>query len=223
MDLSKIGYFIPDTTPLLPRDMNKFWDHWNNCKEPISKVVRDDIQGSGANDSKLLFGLPQFDGMIVHFKSDTYLKDSTWKQNVALEPSIWDPFVEDLEEKMPWFETDAIVLWATLRPVAYHMDPAPRFHGPVAIRSLIHDDNPKPMFKVKYPETKEERVVPYSPEQNLFAFNNIDFYHGANYLRGHSKILMRAFGTIKYPELLMKQVKETKEKGFPIWDVSDNA
>jgi hypothetical protein len=152
-------------------------------------------------------------------KSDSYVKGSTWKQNVVLEPSLWDPYVEQLENSMPWFECDTVVLWACLRVVPYHIDPAPLFPGPVAIRSLIYDNNPSPTFKLRHNATKEEQHVPYNEKQNLFAFNNRNFFHGADFNRDHYKILMRAFGKVKYPELLLKQVEHTKEVGAPIWEV----
>jgi hypothetical protein len=41
-------------------------------------------------------------------------------------------------------------------------------------------------------------------------FNNRNFYHGADYHPEYYKILMKSFGKVKYPELLAKQIKETK-------------
>jgi hypothetical protein len=219
MDLSKVGYFIPDVTPLMPHDMNKFWDIWKNYKEPLTKVKADGIDNSTGNDLKSLYDEANFEGMVTWLKTDSYLKGSTWKQNVVLEPSLWDPYVEALEEKMPWYECDSIVLWAAIKPVYFHIDPAPLAEAPVAIRSLIFDNNPSPTFKLRHGKSGEEQHVPYNEKNNLFAFNNRNFYHGADYHPEHYKILMKTFGRVKYPELLMKQVKETKEKGFPIWEV----
>jgi hypothetical protein len=223
MDLSKIGYFIPDVAPLLPHDMNKFWDIWKNYKEPLTKVKADTIEDSKYNDLSAFYDRANFEGMVTWLKTDSYLKGSTWKQNVVLEPSLWDPYVESLEEKMPWYECDSIILWAAIKPVYYHIDPAPLAAAPVAVRSLIYDTNPSPTFKLRHGRDGEERYVPYNEKQNLFAFNNRNFYHGADYHPEYYKILMKSFGRVKYPELLAKQIKETKEKGFPIWEVSDNA
>lgn len=219
MDLSKIGYFIPDVAPLLPHDMNKFFDIWKNFKEPLTKVKADGIESSEYNDLKTLYDEANFEGMITWLKTESYLKGSTWKQNVVLEPNLWDPYVEALEEKMPWYECDAIILWAAIKPVYYHIDPAPLTPAPVAIRSLIYDTNPSPTFKLRYGKDGEERYVPYNAERNLFAFNNRHFYHGADYNPEYYKILMRSFGRVKHPELLAKQIKETKEKGYPIWEI----
>lgn len=217
MDLSKVGYFIPDVEPLYPRDMTKFWDMWENNKEPLTKIKNDNL--GGGNDIKSLYEEANFEGMITWMKSDGYLKGSTWKQNVVLEPSMWDPYVEDLEARMPWYECDVVVLWAAIKPVHYHIDPHPLAQAPCAIRSLIYDNNPSPTFKLRHSDTREERHVPYNEKQNLFAFNNRNFYHGADYHQEHYKILMKTFGRVKYPELLKKQIEETKEKGFPIWEV----
>lgn len=218
MDLSKIGYFIPDVTPLMPHDMNKFWDIWKHYKEPLTKVKSDGIESSSGNDLKAFYEEANFEGMVTWLKSDAYLKGSTWKQNVVLEPSLWDPYVEALEERMPWYECDSIILWAAIKPVYFHIDPAPLAEAPVAIRSLIFDNNPSPTFKLRHGKDGEERYVPYNEKQNLFAFNNRKFYHGADYHPEHYKILMKTFGRVKYPELLVKQIEETKEKGFPIWE-----
>lgn len=220
MDLKKIAYFIPDVPPLLPMDMDRFWETWNTRKRPLTKARKDDVSGSSVNDVQILAESPTFDGMIVWYKSDAYLRNSTWDQNVVLDPEMWDRYAADLEERLPWYEVDAIVLWAAIRPVLYHIDPAPMFPGPVAVRSLIYDDNPSPTFKMKDTRTKEERYVPYSKDRNLFAFNNANFMHGADYDPKHYKILMKSFGKVKSTELLEKQVRETAERGLPVWDAS---
>jgi hypothetical protein len=219
MDLSKIGYFIPDVAPLYPRDMKTFWEIWNSKKELLTKIKDDNL--GGGNDLKMLYDEANFEGMITWMKSDNYLKGSTWKQNVVLDaPEMWQQYVNDLEERMPWYECDVVVLWACVKQVHYHIDPAPLARAPVAIRSLIYDDNPSPTFKLRHSKTREEQHVPYNKERNTFAFNNVSCFHGADYHPGHYKILMKTFGRVKYPELLEKQVKETKEKGFPMWEVA---
>jgi hypothetical protein len=218
MDLSKIGYFIPDVDPLYPNDMTLFWEIWNSKKELLTKVKNDNL--GGGNDLKMLYNDANFEGMITWMKSDSYLKGTTWKQNVVLDaPTMWQQYVNDLEERMPWYECDVIVLWACIKSVHYHIDPSPLAKAPVAIRSLIYDNNPSPTFKLRNRETKEEQHVPYTKEHNIFAFNNLNFQHGADFHPGHYKILMKTFGRVKYPELLAKQLQETKEKGFPIWEV----
>ena len=220
LDLKKIAYFVPDVPPLLPRDMDRFWDIWNTYKKPLTKAKNDSIEGSTINDNNFLRENPAFDGMIVWYKSDGYLKNSTWDQNVVLEPSLWDQYVADLEERLPWYEVDAVVLWAAIRPVLYHIDPSPMFPGPVAVRSLIYDSNPSPTFKMKDMRTREERHVPYSKDRNLFAFNNANYLHGADYDPSHYKILMRSFGKIKSTDLLERQIRDTIDRGFPVWDTS---
>ena len=218
MDLSKIGYFIPDVDPLYPNDMTLFWEIWNSKKELLTKVKNDNL--GGGNDLKMLYNDANFEGMITWMKSDSYLKGTTWKQNVVLDaPTMWQQYVNDLEERMPWYECDVVVLWACIKPVHYHIDPAPLAKAPVAIRSLIYDNNPSPTFKLRNRETKEEQHVPYTKEHNIFAFNNLNFQHGADFHPGHYKILMKTFGKVKYPELLAKQLQETKEKGFPMWEL----
>ena len=219
MDLSKIGYFIPDVAPLYPRDMKTFWEIWNSKKELLTKIKNDNL--GGGNDISSLYQDANFEGMITWMKSDGYLKGSTWKQNVVLDaPEMWQQYVNDLEERMPWYECDVVVLWACVKTVYYHIDPAPLFKGPVAIRSLIYDDNPSPTFKLRHSASREEQHVPYNQQQNLFAFNNMNFFHGADFHPGHYKILMKTFGRVKYPELLKKQLDETKEKSFPMWEVA---
>jgi hypothetical protein len=202
--------------------MSKFWDMWNNSKELLTKTKTDGIASSCGNDMDSLYKEANFEGMITYLKSDSYLKGSTWKQNVVLEPSMWDPYVQELEAKMPWYECDTVVLWAAIKPVFYHIDPAPLAAAPVAIRSLIYDDNPSPTFKLRHGRDGEERHVPYSATNNLFAFNNRNFYHGADFHPNHYKILMKTFGRVKYPELLQKQIQETRSAGFPVWDTSHN-
>lgn len=220
LNLKNIGYFLPDVKPLFPRDMNKFWDIWNNKKELLTKIKDDNIENSKGNDLfKENYHDANFEGMITYLKNDYYLMGSTWKQNIVLEESLWKPYVEDLEERMPWYECYAVILWACIKPVHFHIDPAPRFEGPVAIRSLIYDNNPSPTFKLRHGKDGKIKHVPYSKEKNIFAFNNVNFYHGADYDPKYYKILMKTFGRIKYPDLLIKQIKETKEKNFPIWIV----
>lgn len=219
MNFSKIGYFIPDVPPLFPANMEKFWDMWNNNKELLTKTKNDGIDSSKVNDFKVLYDDANFEGMITFLKNDNYLKGSTWKQNVVLEPSMWDPYVEALEERLPWYECHSIVLWAAIKPVFHHIDPSPLWPGPCAIRSLIYDNNPSPTFKLRHRETQEEQYVPYNKDRNIFAFNNINFTHAADFDPNHYKILMKTFGRIRYPDLLKKQIEETKEKGFPIWEV----
>lgn len=221
MDLKKIAYYIPDVPPLMPHDMDRFWNLWNNFKKPLLKTKNDKIDGSLFNDISFLKSTPSFDGMIVWHKSEEYTKNSTWEQNVVLDPELWDRYVADLEERLPWYEVDTVVLWAALKPVLYHIDPAPMFPGPVAVRSLIYDTNPNPTFKVKDIKTKKERHVPYSAEKNLFLFNNANFFHGADYDPQYTKILMRSFGRVKDTDLLIKQIQETKDKSMPIWDLSE--
>lgn len=221
MDLSKIAYYIPNCDPLMPRDMDRFWYLWNSFKKPLTKAKQDNINGSDINDNQLLKDKPAFDGMIVWYKSESYLQNSTWDQNVVLDPPLWDQYAADLEARLPWYEVDAIVLWAAIRPVFYHIDPAPMFKGPVAVRSLIYDTNPSPTFKVKDMRTKVEQHVPYSAQRNLFLFNNANFLHGADYDAKYSKILTRAFGKVKNVDLLKAQIEETKQLGLPIWDTGE--
>jgi hypothetical protein len=219
MNFNNVGYFIPDVPALMPNDMEKFWDMWNNNKELLTKTKNDSIPDSKGNDLSHLYEDANFEGMITYLKNDNYLKGSTWKQNVVLEPSLWHPYVEELEERMPWYECHSVILWAAIKPVYYHIDPSPMWAGPCAIRSLIYDDNPSPTFKLRHRASKEEQHVPYTKERNTFVFNNINFSHGADYDPKHYKILMKTFGKIKSAEILKKQIEETKEKGFPIWEV----
>jgi hypothetical protein len=221
IDLSKIAYYIPNVDALLPKNMDQFWTLWNKYKKPLTKAKNDNIAGSQVNDTMLLKNEASFDGMIVWYKSDGYLKNSTWEQNVVLAPSLWDQYAKDLEDRLPWYEVDAIVLWSCIKPVLYHIDPNPLFPGPVAVRALIHDTNPSPTFKVKHTATKQERHVPYSADHNLFLFNNANFLHGADYNPSYSKILMRSFGRIKSVEKLQQQIDACKKFGMPIWDLSE--
>jgi hypothetical protein len=219
MDLSKIGYFIPDVEPLLPNNMPVFWDIWNAKKDLLTKAKKDNLGISTGNDLQVLYEQATFEGMITWMKNDKYLKGSTWKQNVVLDaPEMWNAYVQEMEEKMPWYECEVVVLWAAIKQVHYHLDLAPLQPAPVAIRSLIHDTNPSPTFKLRYNATGEQRHVPYTKERNTFAFNNLKFAHGADYHPEHYKILMKTFGRVKDQGLLLKQIQESKEKGL-IWDV----
>lgn len=221
MDLSKIGYFIPDVAPLLPNNMPLFWDIWNSKKELLTKMKKDNLDGlnSSGNDLQLLYETANFEGMITWMKNDSYLKGSTWKQNIVLDaPDMWQAYVDEMEEKMPWYSCEVVVLWACVKPVHFHIDPAPLASAPVAVRSLIYDDNPSPTFKIRHNETREIKHVPYTKERNTFAFNNRNFFHGADYIPGNYKILMKSFGRIKDNELLLKQIQESKEKGLT-WEV----
>jgi hypothetical protein len=223
MNLANVGYYIPDVPALYPHDMEKFWDMWNNNKELLTKTKKDNIENSAGNDLKSLYEDANFEGMITYLKNDNYLRGSTWKHNIVLEPSIWHPYVEALEERMPWYECHSVILWAAIKPVLYHIDPSPLWPGPCAIRSLIYDDNPSPTFKLRHGKNGEEQHVPYNKERNTFAFNNMNFYHGADYDPKHYKILMKSFGKIKSAEMLKKQIMETKEKNMPIWEVKDSS
>lgn len=223
MDLSKIGYFIPDVEPLYPNNMPVFWDIWNDKKELLTKMKKDGLDNlqSAGNDLEMLYQTANFEGMITWMKNDKYLKGSTWKQNVVLDaPEMWNAYVEEMEEKLPWYECEVVVLWACIKPVFYHIDPAPLQPAPVAVRSLIYDNNPSPTFKLRNNETREERYVPYNKERNTFAFNNLKFFHGADYNPDHYKVLMKSFGRVKDQGLLLKQVQESKEKGL-IWDATE--
>jgi hypothetical protein len=220
MDLSKIGYFIPDVEPLFPNNMELFWDIWNSKKELLTKMKKDDLGelNSAGNDLEMLYQTANFEGMITWMKNDAYLKGSTWKQNVVLDaPEMWQAYVDEMEAKLPWYQCEVVVLWACIKPVYYHIDPAPLTPAPVAVRSLIYDNNPSPTFKLRHNETKEERHVPYTKERNTFGFNNLKFFHGADYDPGHYKILMKSFGRVHNKELLIKQVAESKEKGL-VWE-----
>lgn len=217
MDLSKIGYFIPDVAPLLPNNMPLFWDIWNSKKELLTKMKKDNLDGlnSSGNDLQLLYETANFEGMITWMKNDSYLKGSTWKQNIVLDaPDMWQAYVDEMEEKMPWYSCEVVVLWACIKPVHFHIDPAPLAEAPVAVRSLIYDDNPSPTFKIRSNETREIQHVPYTKERNTFAFNNRNFFHGADFIPGHYKILMKSFGRVKDQGLLLKQIQESKEKGL---------
>lgn len=217
MDLSKIGYFIPDVEPLFPNNMELFWDIWNSKKELLTKMKKDDLGtlNSAGNDLEMLYQTANFEGMITWMKNDNYLKGSTWKQNVVLDaPEMWQAYVDEMEAKLPWYQCEVVVLWACIKPVYYHIDPAPLTPAPVAVRSLIYDNNPSPTFKLRHNETKEERYVPYTKERNTFGFNNLKFFHGADYDPSHYKILMKSFGRVHNKELLFKQVAESKEKGL---------
>ncbi len=220
MDLSNIGYFIPDVEPLFPNNMETFWDIWENKKELLTKIKKDNLNDfqSGGNDLEMLYQTANFEGMITWMKNDAYLKGSTWKQNVVLEaPDMWQAYVDEMEAKLPWYQCEVVVLWACIKPVYYHIDPAPLTPAPVAVRSLIYDDNPSPTFKLRNNATREERYVPYTKERNTFGFNNLKFFHGADYNPNHYKILMKSFGRVHNKELLFKQVAESKEKGM-IWE-----
>ena len=220
MDMSNIGYFIPDVEPLFPNNMELFWDIWNDKKELLTKIKKDNLDGlqSAGNDLEMLYQTANFEGMITWMKNDNYLKGSTWKQNVVLEaPDMWQAYVDEMEAKLPWYQCEVVVLWACIKPVYYHIDPAPLTPAPVAVRSLIYDNNPSPTFKLRNNATREERYVPYTKERNTFGFNNLKFFHAADYDPNHYKILMKSFGRVHNKDLLIKQVAESKEKGM-IWE-----
>ncbi len=220
MDLSKFGYFIPDVEPLFPNNMETFWEIWESKKELLTKIKKDNLNElqSGGNDLDILYQTANFEGMITWMKNDNYLKGSTWKQNIVLEaPDMWQAYVDEMEAKLPWYQCEVVVLWACIKPVYYHIDPAPLTPAPVAVRSLIYDNNPSPTFKLRHNETRQERYVPYTKERNTFGFNNLKFFHGADYNPDHYKILMKSFGRVHNKELLFKQVAESKEKGM-IWE-----
>lgn len=218
--MSNIGYFIPDVEPLFPNNMELFWDIWNDKKELLTKIKKDNLDGlqSAGNDLEMLYQTANFEGMITWMKNDNYLKGSTWKQNVVLEaPDMWQAYVDEMEEKLPWYQCEVVVLWACIKPVYYHIDPAPLTPAPVAVRSLIYDNNPSPTFKLRNNATREERYVPYTKERNTFGFNNLKFFHAADYDPNHYKILMKSFGRVHNKDLLIKQVAEAKEKGM-VWE-----
>ena len=220
MDLSKIGYFIPDVEPLLPNNMPLFWDIWNSKKELLTKIKKDNLDNlnSGGNDLQLLYETANFEGMITWMKNDNYLKGSTWKQNIVLDaPDMWQAYVDEMEAKLPWYQCEVVVLWACIKDVYFHIDPAPLAEAPVAVRSLIYDDNPSPTFKIRSNETREIQHIPYTKERNTFAFNNRNFFHGADFIPGHYKILMKSFGRVHNKDLLFKQIQDSKEKGL-IWE-----
>lgn len=222
MDLSKVGYFIPDVEPLLPNNMPLFWDIWNSKKELLTKIKKDDLGNlnSAGNDLEVLYQTANFEGMITWMKNDAYLKGSTWKQNVVLDaPDLWQDYVDEMEQKLPWYQCEVVVLWAAIKIVPFHIDPAPLAPAPVAVRSLIYDNNPSPTFKLRHNESREERYVPYTHQRNTFAFNNLKFFHGADFDPSHYKILMKSFGRVHNKELLFKQVQESKEKGL-IWETT---
>ena len=101
MDLSKIGYFIPDVEPLLPNNMPLFWDIWNTKKDFLTKARPDNFDMSTGNDLQMLYENATFEGMITWMKNDKYLKGSTWKQNVVLDaPEMWNAYVQEMEENM---------------------------------------------------------------------------------------------------------------------------
>jgi hypothetical protein len=221
MDLSTIGYFIPNVTPLYPNNMPLFWDIWNSKKELLTKMKKDNLTDlkSNGNDLEMLYQTANFEGMITWMKNDKYLKGSTWKQNVVLDaPEMWNAYVAELEEKLPWYECEVIVLWACIKPVYYHIDPAPLVPAPVAIRSLIYDENPSPTFKLRSSATKEEKYVPYTKEKNIFAFNNLKFFHGADYNPDYYKILMKSFGRVKDEKLLITQIQESRNLDL-LWEI----
>ena len=221
LELSKMGYFIPDVPPLLPNNMPLFWDIWNSRKELLTKVKKDELDNlnSAGNDLEILYETANFEGMITWMRNDAYLKGSTWKQNIVLDaPDMWQAYVDEMEEKLPWYQCHVVVLWAAIRPVPYHIDPSPLDPAPIAVRSLIYDDNPNPTFKLRHSDSQEEKHVPYTKERNTFAFNNRKFFHGADFDQNHYKILMKSFGLVHDKKLYVKQVIESKEKGM-VWEV----
>ena len=219
INLKNVGYFVPPVPPLMPDNMTLFWDMWNTHKKPLIKTksdgITDDLIKNQSQSSP-------WEGMVVYARDvDSYQKQTAWSQTPILTPSLWNPFIEELHLRLPWFKTEVIMLWSSTTTIPYHNDTFPLYPGPVAVRSVIYDENPNPTFRVQHDESEQEQFVPYNVDRNIFAFNNVGFKHGATYEEGKTKILMRALGTLVYPNLLLKQIEETKEKGFPIWEVEN--
>jgi len=220
IDPKNIGYFVPDVPPLMPNDMALFWDMWNANKKPVAKTKSDGIPGS-INDNQYQYENAPWEGMVVYARDvDSYLKQTTWSQTPVLLPSIWEPFVEGLHQRLPWFKTEVIMLWSSTVQIPFHNDVIPRYPAPVAVRGVIYDENTSPTFRVQHDATGQEQFVPYSAERNIFAFNNVGFKHGATFEEGKTKILMRAIGSVVHPDLLLKQIEDTKNKNYPLWDLT---
>lgn len=216
-EIERTGYYIPDVPPLMPNNMPLFWEIWNSKKELLTKTKKDSLKevGSSGNDLKFLYDDANFEGMITWQKSDKYANLSTWKQNVVLDaPEMWQAYVDDLHERLPWYDCEVIVLWASIKPVLFHIDPFPLEPAPIAVRSLIYDDNPSPTFKLRHTGSGIVKHVPYTKDRNLFVFNNRNFFHGSDYNPGHYKILMKSFGLVKDKDAYLKQLNECYEKGL---------
>lgn len=218
LDPKNIGYFVPPVPPIMPNNMALFWDMWNANKKPVIKTKSDGVTDELIEYSKQT---SPWDGVVVYARDiDSYLKQTSWSQAPILTPELWDPFVEGLNERLPWFKTEVIMLWSSTMAIPFHNDFLPRYPGPVAVRSVIYDENPGPTFRMQHNATGQEQFIPYSAERNIFAFSNVGFKHGATFEKGKTKILMRAIGTVIHPDLLIKQIEDTKNKNYPLWDLT---
>lgn len=203
-----------DIPRIVPDDWGLFWQLWNEKNADITR---------GLNETQYWKGLccwlnPNIDHTKFNY-SNTVVDD--WSGHF---PRMF----EQIQDCLPFYSMEKIVLWSNINEVKPHIDPdVVIYPWPDSLRVMIWDTNEGPTFWIsKWPERTQEfnppiiqqrthgsygirtdRVkmedriyVDLPPETNTFVFNNGAFIHGADLAR--PKIIMAIKGRPKIYEWL---------------------
>jgi hypothetical protein len=211
---------------------DNFYEVWEANKQPIVRVKPDvrypyskeEAAAKAASDVWFQdqWTEANWDGMTA---LNTGKADDRWTDPRVNGPKIFPKFFQQLYSYLPIAKLNLVIFWSNRIPIGFHRDLNEQLPIPTSFRIFISDNNPRPTFMMEqipneqldtfkgkrlYEGVDPLRVDLSNCETNTFAYNNLNWCHGAEKIEGHSKILCALSIDIdwrKYDILLEKSIQ----------------
>lgn len=205
----KYMYVPLDVPPIRPLDPEAFrtW-YFENAKQ--IRKIKADVAGS-----------TQYDGPTFYSIDSPYHRrgGTIWERNPVDMLARFPEIGIGLKE-LPFDSSPDYMLWSSMRMVRPHRDEGPWFDLPCSFRVVLYDSNPAPTLFLQedMPGAKSHpawRKLQYSPESNVFAWNNLRTKHGSTHNPENTKVLMILgqgyFNLDKYEALVERSIERFKD------------
>lgn len=194
-----------DAKPLVPNDWDFFWNAWNKFAGP-SYLVKTDPAGNRLSETSK--NKEFFQGLNIYADDPKLLVDNHWSLPFLDYKEIFPNILEDISLTIPWAKIHHLRLWNSTIPIPFHRDHASE---PIALRSMIYDENKTPTFKV-FHDKAGVSYVNLPSETNWFVYNNKKCLHGSNKFEGVKKIILLIIHTVKDKTLFLDHLKSSAQK-----------
>jgi len=192
--------------PLVPQDWDLFWKKWKEHAGP-SYLVKSDPAGNRLSETSK--NKEFFIGLNIYAKDEKMLEDGHWKLPYLNYKEIFPNVVDDMYAACPWIdEILALRLWNSSINIPFHKDHTAE---PVALRSIIYDENPKCTFKV-FKMGAGVNYVTLPKDTNWFVYNNATCLHGSDKTEGVNKVILLVVHTLKDKDMMENHFKTSAEK-----------
>ena len=206
---NNLVWSVLDAPILQPNNWDLFWDMWNK-HAGASYIGKDDPKGNRDSKFKKTGERTEFfKGINIYAKNPDDLKDAHWEVPFLDYKEIFPNLLDDISTSCPWIDQVLHVrLWNSSMNIPYHRDFTAEA---VAVRAMIYDENPKPVFKVFKPAAGVN-YVKLPKETNWFVYNNSTCLHGSDKTEGVNKVILLIVHTCKDKAAMTEHLERSAAK-----------